>query len=695
MTPINGILAQSPATERKPRPNRSRGRRPRMASIRTLGVAVVSFLLIGVLSACLPHWAAARIDLRVLVFDDGSGNVAMIRDELSLRGVPHDVIDLNDSGRSPVIEELLEDPASEAGHAYYQGIVLPSHRPASLSDAEMTTIEDYQRTFGVRRVAAFAWPGPESGPHWPASGPLYSGSIDGLAAEVFPLVAAAFPALVGPIPIADGSWGALGVSQVAEDGSALLPLVTAPIPGSDQEAVVLGIYGHDGVEEMQLTITGNPHQEHARILSAMVVDYITRGVHLGYSRNYFSLHIDDVFLPDDRWSIEGNCTPGEDCLPGPGGEPPAETSPIRMVPDDVEAAIAWQDANGIPFEMAFNAYGSDQVTATGADPLTDALLASAQDFRWINHTYRHDYLGCLKDLTVRPWRCHTDDEGQQTWYSEAEIIAEIQQNIDWAVARGIPINAEEMVAGEHSGLRTLPQQSDDNPHLEAALTATGIRWFASDNSREPEQRQVAGSLTVPRHPMNIFYNVATRAELIDEYNWIYNSAADGGSGICEVDPNSTCIAPLGPDGFESHIMPVERTIAMGHILRNDPRPHFVHQSNLAEERIILPVLDAILDSYHGMYSEAAPLVVPRQSEAGVLMRDMTNWTEAGVGPDARVTAYRQGKEVTVEVDGAPVEVPLTIADIDVDAGEWGEPWGGTRSAWTTVGEDTPLVVGLS
>lgn len=134
---------------------------------------------------------------------------------------------------------------------------------------------------------------------------------------------------------------------------------------------------------------------------------------------------------------------------------------------------------------------------------------------------------------------------------------------------------------------------------------------------------------------------------------------------------------------------------MGHILRNDPRPHFVHQSNLAEERIILPVLDAILDSYHGMYSEAAPLVVPRQSEAGVLMRDMTNWTEAGVGPDARVTAYRQGKEVTVEVDGAPVEVPLTIADIDVDAGEWGEPWGGTRSAWTTVGEDTPLVVGLS
>lgn len=653
--------------------------------------AIVATLVLGVLTACLPAWAASRIDLRVLVFDDGSGNVAMIRDELEVRGVPHDVIDLNAPGRSPVTAALLSDPSSDVGHAYYQAIVLPSHRPAELSTDEMTAIEDFQREFGVKRVAAFAWPGPESGPQWPSSGPLYTGSMDGLTGEALPLLAGAWPWLTGQIPIADGSWGALAVPQQPGGGQTYLPMVTVPIPGSTQDGVILGAISHGDVVELQLTITGNPHQEHARVLTSMVVDQITRGVYLGYSRNYFSLHVDDVFLPDDRWSIEGNCTPGEDCLPGPGGEPAAETEPIRMTPDDVAASIAWQDANDFTFEMAYNAYGSDQVTTTQPDPLTDSLLASKDQFRWINHTYRHDYLGCLKDLTVRPWRCDTEAGGNLTWYSEAEIIAEIQTNIDWATAHGLPINPEEMVAGEHSGLQTLPQQPTDNPHLESALTATGIRWFASDGSREPQPRRIGNADTVPRHPMNIFYNVATRAEQIDEYNWIYNSTADGGSGICEIDPNSTCIAPLGPDGFESYIVPIERTIAMRHILRNDPRPHFVHQSNLAEERIILPVLDAIMDSYDQMYSAAAPLVVPRQSEAGELIRDMTHWTEAGVGPDARVTAYRQGDEVVVQVEGDPVRVPLTVSG----TGAWGDSWGGRRSAWTTVSSGTPLVVTIS
>lgn len=667
----------------------ARGPRRRPGA-RRLALALVVVLAVTSLASCRPAWAGARIDLRVLVFDDGNVNVALIRDELLVQGVPHDVVDLTAPGRTTVTPAFLSDDGAYGGkgHAYYQSIVMPTHRPAQMSAAELDVIEAFQKRYGVRRLAAFAWPGPESGAHWPATGPAYAGPLDGSTGQATAQFA---PWLDGPIPFGTGTWGALAVPQ-SLPSAIFTPMVTVPIPGTGQQAPIVGQVIRDGVEELQVTVTGNAFQEHARLIAPAIVDYLTRGIHLGMWRSYLSVHIDDLFLPDDRWSIEGKCTPGEDCLPGPGGEPPVTTEPIRMVPADVTATMAWQDEHDFVFDMVYNAYGSVEALEQGPDPLTDSAIANRGEFRWINHTYRHDYLGCLKDLTVRPWRCETDGAGQMLWYSQAEIEAEIQQNQAWAVANDIPIDPAELVTGEHSGMVTNPQQPQDNPGFAPAVTSSGIAWLASDASREPSQRQVGSALTLPRYPMNIFYNVATRAEEIDEYNWIYTSEADGGSGICEIDPNSTCIAPLGPDGFESYIIPTELEIAMRHVLRNDPRPHFAHQSNLAEDRILLPVIEAILDRYRSLYADNAPIVSPTMTEAGAMMRDMTTWTEAGVGPDARVTAYRQGEQIVIEVQGAPVSVPLTVNDRST---AFGEAWGARRSAWTTVTQGNPVTVPIA
>ena len=59
--------------------------------------------------------------------------------------------------------------------------------------------------------------------------------------------------------------------------------------------------------------------------------------------------------------------------------------------------------------------------------------------------------------------------------------------------------------------------------------------------------------------------------MADEYNWIYTSVADGGSGICTANPEtSTCIAPLNVNtGYASYIVPTETRIDMLHILGND------------------------------------------------------------------------------------------------------------------------------
>lgn len=658
-------------------------------------------LVVGVLTACDPPWIEARIDLRVLVLDDGSTNVEMLTDELTAQGVPHTVVSLSDLGRPTIDEEFLTDPAAPAGHARYQGVVLPGPRPPGLDPAELTAIHGFQREFGIRVVSAFTWPVPENGAYWPAAGPTYAGPMDGLTAQVRPgarvLFGDVFRSLDGPVPFDVGSWGSLAEEpELVVGDDAFLPLVEVGVPGQDGTvAPVVGIrFSADGEdvyrEEMQLLFTANSFQRQAQLLAPDIIDWLTRGVRLGHSRNYLSVDVDDVFLSDDRWSIDGNCTPGEDCPVDGEGEPLWQTQPIRMTPDDVATVAAWQDAFDFRLDMAFNAGGSVEASTSGPDPLTDAFLLRKDEFDWINHTYTHEYLGCVKDSTVVPWQCVTDPvSGETQWVDQAAIEAEIVQNSTWALGRGIPLDTRELITGEHSGLAVLPQQPTDNPHLAPALETSGVEWMASDSSREPTQRAVGPALTVPRHPMNVFYNVATVAGEVDEYNWIYTSVADGGSGICEVDPNSTCLpAPLGPDGFESYIVPIETSIALRHVLANDPRPHYAHQSNLAEDRILLSVLESLITEYRALFADDLPLVGLSQTETGRQLREMAAWMDDGVAEGARVTAYRQGHEVVIDVAGEEAVVPLTVPE----GSPFGEPYAGRRSAWTTVGADGTRVV---
>lgn len=133
----------------------------------------------------------------------------------------------------------------------------------------------------------------------------------------------------------------------------------------------------DGREELFLTFAFNAAQQQFRLLAPGIVDWATRGVHLGYRRNYLSVHVDDVLLGDRRWSVTGDCTPGEDCT---GVQ---ETAEIRMTPADVAYAARWQAATGFTLDLVFNGSGGVEAAraAGGRDELTEALLAAAGRFR--------------------------------------------------------------------------------------------------------------------------------------------------------------------------------------------------------------------------------------------------------------------------------------------------------------------------
>lgn len=683
--------------------------RRRYRSTRRLGrwlttACVAAAAVLGVSAPAQAYASDARIDLKVLVVTDGRSNVRAITAQLEREGVPYDTIDTGDPNRPIVTAGYLSDTVDGRPRAKFQGVVLAYESP--LPAAEMTALAAYEQRFKIRQIDAYTWAHPGVGLKYAQ----WAGTVDGMTGTVTPAAkAAGFGYLTGALKLDDvdptvpESYAALATGGPGA-GQTYTPLLTLPAPGGEQ-ASVLGVYAHDGREEMVLTVSLNEYQTHARMLAHGMIEWLTRGVHLGYWRNWFSVHIDDVFLPDDRWHTEGNCTVGDDCNPDRDPNVTPYNTPIRMTAADVDVLLKWQQDHGLKLDMVFNGEGS--VDAGAGDALTTKLLTNRAALRWVNHTYGHPYLGCVQDFSVSPWRCATDpNTGAVRYVSQAEIESQINQNLAWARQKGISLDATELVTGEHSGLRSLPQMPVDNPNLAPAFTRTGIRTVAADNSRDPQTRMIGPARTDPRHPMNIYYNVATRAEEVDEYNWIYTSEADGGSGICTANPaTSTCISPLpGPAAFDSYIVPIEARIALGHVVSNDPRPHYAHQSNITEDRILYPVLNETLKRYRDHFAANTPLVNPKMAASAEQLRRADEWRAALEAK--QIEAYLSDGRVTIiNNSGARLDVPaampsgtnvvtLSLLGIELLTGPYGETYGTGKSAWTSVAAGGRLLLRL-
>jgi hypothetical protein len=602
---------------------------------------------------------ARRVNLNVLVLSAGDVGTDMVKAGLREGGVPFTEINLNAANRTKITDAFLADAASLfVKRGKFQAIIAPNEAPTALSAAEKASLEKYQREFKVRRLSTYVWPSAAIG----LNGPTFSGPFDGYTANVNATGKASYFAyLNGPVPFEDNdptiseTYGYLALPLPADtvNKRSFTSYVDVPIPGTTASGTLLGVWNDNGREEMVITCAINQYQFQQQALFQGILNWLTYGVHLGTERNYFTMHVDDVFLPDARWSATNNCTVGDDCAPT------VSEADILMTPADVDYLLAWQNANGFKVDLVFNAAGHVEALAElGSYPIGTKLLQNKAQFRWINHTYSHMYLGCIQDFSTIPFHCATDAAGKVLWTTLGDVDAEIDQNVAFAVKNALPFTKSELVTGEHSGLRRTPQEPSDNPNLLTALKSDGIAWIGSDNSRENTQRKVNTALTLPRYPMNIYYNTAKKSEAVDEYNWIYNAAANGGSGLCENNPSSTCIAPLDSEvGFDGYIVPLESRIAMLHVLSNSPRPHYAHQSNLAEDRILYPVLTKLLTDYKRVFATTAAVVNPNMTQAGTEMKNLADWTTAA----SKVTAYIQGGQLTLSVSGlTTVNVPLTV-----------------------------------
>jgi hypothetical protein len=669
------------------------GKLKRKRRLTLIAGIVLSLSLIPFLPASAQA-AGPRVTLRVLVLSDGGPAVEAIASQLTSEGVPFTKVDLNASNRPVINAAYLQQTASGVVTAKFQGIVLPNENPfGSTTSAEMAALVAYEKQFAVRQVDAYTWANPAVGLNYAG----YLGSLDGVTATVTAAgKAREFKYLDGPDRFEDNdpaiseSYGYVA-TPLPDDPltvSHFEPLVTAPMTDGTAGSIV-GEYTHDGRTELVITFVYNANQNQYKTLASGIVTWVTKGVHLGYDRNYFSLHVDDVFATGGRWSVDSNCTPGDGCPIDSAGNSIVTTPPIRMAAADVQFMSDWQKQTGFKLDLYFNGGGSDEYIAdSGPDTLLTAFQAKKTEFRWANHTYTHDFLGCLQDFTVIPWKCQTNPNGTIKYQTKAFIKAQITKNVTWAAQKGFAIDKSEIVTGEHSGFLILPQQPADNPSLAAAFNETSIKWAGSDASRGLASRTLGSAVTVPRYPINIFFNTATKAEEVDEYNWIYTSRANGGSGICEDNPaTTTCIAPLtSADAFDTYIAPLQSQIVLSHILNNDPRPHYVHQSNWTEGRIIVPVLDSILTRYNDAFAANTPLVNLAMKDDSTELSRMTAWRSLVAA--GSVSGYVQDGKVTATA-GANVQVPITAPEgtktmnlAGAIGGLFGAQYAGERSGWT-------------
>ena len=132
-------------------------------------------------------------------------------------------------------------------------------------------------------------------------------------------------------------------------------------------------------------------------------------------------------------------------------------------------------------------------------------------------------------------------------------------------------------------------------------------------------------------------------------------------------------------------MPGQVQIVFNALLNNDPRPFFMHQSNLTGDRLGYTVMDSTLSAYRAVYGASAPIVNLPMSGDGVVLHNRQLWATAL--REGLVTAWVQGNTVTIS-GPAGTTVPVTVpAGTTAGSGgpAFGSPYANELSQYTTLG----------
>jgi hypothetical protein len=172
--------------------------------------------------------------------------------------------------------------------------------------------------------------------------------------------------------------------------------------------------------------------------------------------------------------------------------------------------------------------------------------------------------------------------------------------------------------GEHSGL--------DNPNMPAALRQTGISTLAADASRQFDQYPLgpcAHSTSLPQQHLLQRQHVGA----VDRRVQHHLSQAGHGWAV-QRHANHDVLAAAGHQGVD---LASESKIMLGHVLSNDPRLGYSHQSNLTGDRLILELLGSVLTEYRRLYLTNTPIITPTLESSAAELARQDAWRKRGEG----------------------------------------------------------------
>ncbi len=288
---------------------------------------------------------------------------------------------------------------------------------------------------------------------------------------------------------------------------------------------------------------------------------------------------------------------------------------------------------------------------------------------------------------------------------DSSIDQEIGLDQAFAAANALPnYSPSVVITGEHSGI--------ENPNMPSALAGTGVTTFASDASRQPTQYSLASggstALSAPRYPSNIYYNAANWPDELNEYNTLYvapgtnlgDATYTSETGHCDSSSATTC---LTTPATESTVLASESRIMLSHVLANDPRVGYAHQTDLIGPATqtaggadygytLLTLLNAMLGQYNTWTNTNTPLVQMTDATDASTLALQQAWTAAQSA--GTVQASEQNGTVTITNSGtSAVSVPATApTGTLVGTAAFGQAYGGELSDWTSIPAGGSLVL---
>ncbi|HEX7444105.1 MAG TPA: hypothetical protein VF320_09470, partial [Acidimicrobiales bacterium] len=432
-------------------------------------VGLMCLVVVGSWTVGSPTAQAApgqRVDLRVLLIGESGGDptTQSWKAALTNEGVPFTLVTV--AGTAPNLTfttPTLVDP-SDASHGLYNGVVQTTSF-YNFAWGQLWTLYQYERDFGIHQIDGYTYPGPPAGVQVAPAG---CGDLSGTSPTLTSAGHALFPELKGAVPMDTGTFGCRAVAGpglwTADGGDTTTPLLT---DASGNMLMALDVHPNpdwatfqSGVSELWIGFDYGPSFQQWLVLAPGLIDWLTRGAHLGLSRNYFGQNVDDTFLADNTWSTQYHCTPAATnppdttCPAGVANNPADTPADQQMTPADVTHVVEWQKQTGMTLEMAFNGAGActtqgEAPVALGCPPGSDPIISSAPDdqayvaamlanksqFDWVNHTWSHLFLGCttyrqMPLTSVSPGGSGTLSPGTDTYeisaltaYGESELSA--------------------------------------------------------------------------------------------------------------------------------------------------------------------------------------------------------------------------------------------------------------------------------